>query len=215
MAILDRTGGHDLAIGEVILIEPPGIFHRALGHDVLAALDIAGGKVEQIIFFQRCLFRRRQIGHGDACAFLLHPVENAADKVRVHIRTERPAGIEIAEHNREVRDVPEHAALVIVMIGKAYRRAVQTDIDLASNRKAKAGCCDNDIRLDQLARCQPHAASLKSFDMAGLDAGLARFHRFEQIIIGHKAKPLLPRIVGRGKILEIIVSAHRLADAFV
>jgi hypothetical protein len=65
-----------------------------------------------------------------------------------------------------------------------------------------------------LARFQLDAGGVEPIDMVGHHAGLASVDGGEQSRIGHQAQPLVPRIVGRGESLGVVLGAQRLLDAF-
>ena len=51
--------------------------------------------------------------------------------------------------------------------------------------------------------------------MAGDDARLVRLHRGEEVLIGHQAQALFPRIIGRGEARLVVILAERFLDLLV
>ena len=153
--------------------------------------------------------------HRDIGALGLHRIEHAADIVGIEIRAQRPAGVEIAEHHRQIGQVREHHPLVVEAIREIDALAIDRDRDLARDRQLEPGRGDHDIGGQEAVVRQPHAALLERLDLAGDDLGLAALDRVEQIVVGHQAQPLVPRIVGRGEGGAVELVAQRLLDLLV
>jgi len=138
--------------------------------------------------------------------------QHPADKIGIDICAQSPAGVQISEHHRKVGQVREHAALVIEPLVEFDRFAIDRNRDLARHRQFQPGCRHHDIGGQELPIGQPHTALFETGDMAGDDAGLARIHRIEQILIRHQTKPLFPRIIRRGEAGLVVIRAERFLD---
>ena len=149
---------------------------------------------------------------SDISADSLHVVQQLADVFRVQIGAQGPAGVEITEHHRKVRQVGKHAALVVEMLGEIDRLPVLAHVDLACDRKAEACGSHDDVGADQLARFRQDTFRHETIDVVGNDLRPMRLDRFEQIGIGHQTQALVPWIIGRGEGFGIVVIAEMLLD---
>src|SRR6478736_906486 len=109
-AIVDRPLAEVAAVLEVVLVEPPRQRGRALRDQRAGTLEVARGERNRLDFRQAVVLG--QIRAGRVGALGGHRVEHAANVVGVVVRAQRPARVEIAEHDREVGHIREHAPAV-------------------------------------------------------------------------------------------------------
>src|SRR3546814_7424788 len=88
-------------------------------------------------------------------------VQHAADIFGHDVGAQRPARVEIAEHRREIRDVREHARLIIIMVMPIDGRAIDAHRTLAGDRKIPVRSEEHTSELQSLMRISYASLCLK------------------------------------------------------
>ena len=83
------------------------------------------------------------------------------------------------------------------MLGKVHRHPVHPQFHAAQNLDGKSGSRDNDVGGYLRTRCQTDTAGRKAGSLPGGDGCRAVPQSREEIAVGNRAQPLIPRAVGR------------------
>jgi len=123
--------------------------------------------------------------------------QQAAQVIANQIDLQRPRRVRVADGEGEVRHSGEHQALVGQAAGQVHRRAVDREGDAAEGEQLQPGGGDDDVGGQLAARLQQDAVLGEPDDPVGDHRRLTLPDGPEQVGVGHRAHPLVPRVVGR------------------
>ena len=141
---------------------------------------------------------RRDLGE----IVLVQVIDHAAGVFEDEIGAQRPGRIGVAEHRDEVRHVGIHRAFVGVASCRyrpcGRRRRLRRRRAFAARGPVAATMMSASSSWPDFSLIP---FSVNVVDVIGDDRGLAAADRFEHVVVGHEAEPLLPRLVGRREVL--------------
>ena len=101
----------------------------------------------------------------------------------------------------EVRYARQHHALVGDACRQVHRLAVDRQRHTAEQLDVQTRCGDDDVGLEVAAGLQLDPGLGEGRDAVGDHRGGAVCDRLEQVAVGHRAQPLIPRVVGGVEVL--------------
>lgn len=110
---------------------------------------------------------------------------------------QRPRRVGVADGKGKVRHTGQHHSLVGQCFAQHHRLPILAQGHSPKELDVESGGRDDDVGLDFLARLEKDARFGEGLDLVGHHGRLARTEAFEQVTVGHRAQPLVPRVVWR------------------